>query len=422
MFTSLAGGASLRARILETIAEAAAWPARRVELHVMAFAFTDSSLADALAAAAAQRPSLTVRILADWRTRTQEVGRLAKSDLPNLIVRYTRDQPYVWDNGRLRWSYRASRGLLHHKTLGVLVEGRPWRLICGSFNWTATAAESYENLVIASADDEASTAMMVRIEFEFEALWSDGRLSLSPLEANAHYAAMLKEFQADPKLSPAAVVGLAQGRSEPLAALDPAFVAPACDDAIAIAFSSRGPDPAARRGAAASNRAQRYLLRTPFGRDKPAPMTLTNLALDTIFAAAPGDALKIAAYGLSPRVSEYGALIEAARRGVRLFVLLDRAVGSKTAERLAGTGAAEELSIEVRTAGRMMHNKYIVHAASATVVTGTANLSTDATARHFEHRLRVRGRRDFAEQFEADFDAIWSRLAPTPAFAQGVAR
>jgi len=421
LFSSLVSGASLRGRILDTIAEAAGLSAaKHVDLHVMAFVFTDEVLADALADAAARRPWLTVRILADWRTRTQQVGRLAKLALPNLIVRYSRDQPYVWDGGRLRWSYLTSRGLLHHKTLAVLVDGRPLRLICGSFNWTATAAKSYENLVVVSADAEADTELMARMELEFEALWSDGRTSLAPDEAQAHYDALLKAFHADPALEPAAVVGLAQGRGEPLAALDQAYRPAgreAFDRAVAIAFSCRGADPAARRGAAATNRAQRFVLRSPFGALKPVPLTLTHLALDTIFRAVPGDTLKIAMYGLSPRVPEYGALIQAARRGVRLFVLLDRAVGSGTVKRLAEARAGEGLPIEIRAASRMMHNKYIVHVDQATVLTGTANLSTDATARHFEHRLRVHGRRDFAERFEADFDVVWSRLRPEPVFA-----
>jgi phosphatidylserine/phosphatidylglycerophosphate/cardiolipin synthase-like enzyme len=259
---------------------------------------------------------------------------------------------------------------------------------------------------------------MARVELEFEALWSDGRASLAPDEAQAHYDAMLEEFRADPTLAPSAVVGLAEGRGEPLAALDRAFL-PSSREAgvVAIAFSSRGPDPAARRGAAAANRAQRFVLRTAFGTAKPMPLSLTHLALDTIFRAAPGDTLKIAMYGLSPRVAEYGALVDAARRGIRLFVLLDRAVGFGAVARLAEARASKALPIEVRTAGRMMHNKYIVHVESATVLTGTANLSTDATGRHFEHRLRVCGRRDFAQRFEAYFDAVWSRLRPEPAFA-----
>ena len=80
----------------------------------------------------------------------------------NLFVRYKHDQPYEWDpvHRRLRWAYRASRGLLHHKTLGVFVDGVPTELVCGSFNWTRKAASSYENLLILSAGDAASAALM----------------------------------------------------------------------------------------------------------------------------------------------------------------------------------------------------------------------------------------------------------------------
>ena len=417
LFTSLQGGAAIRQRLLDLVEEASVLAAsHQVDLHVMTFAFTDEAVADALCRVAAQRPSLTIRLLADWsqriRARGQQVGCLAALNVPNLCVRYSKDQPYVWDAeaGHMRWSYHASQGLLHHKTLGVLVDGRPWKLACGSFNWTATAAKSYENLLVVVADDPGSLTLMSRVEIEFEALWSDGKATVSPQEAHRHYRAILETYRRDPATSPRQVVGLAEGAGEPLQALahgcetlqtmGPEGGTSPKNAEVTIAFSSR---PSGRlrgqAGCAAGNRKQRMTLSTPAGRLRLVPVTIANLALDTIFQTKPGDTLQLAMFGLSPRVPEYGALLDAARRGVRLQILLNRLSGRDTAMRLKGLRNEEGLPVEVRTAGRMMHQKYMVQYETGTVVTGTANMSTDASTRHWEHRIRIRGCAELAAQY-----------------------
>jgi phosphatidylserine/phosphatidylglycerophosphate/cardiolipin synthase-like enzyme len=119
-------------------------------------------------------------------------------------------------------------------------------------------------------------------------------------------------------------------------------------------------------------------------------------------------------YGMSARVPEYGALLDAARRGVRVFALLNRLTGSDVSSRFNAAVQEEGLPIELRTAGRMMHQKYMVHVETATVVTGTANMSTDASFRHSEHRIRITGCGNLAERFCADFDRIWTRLPACP--------
>src|SRR5689334_4788846 len=118
IFTSLAGGAHVRRRLLDLIAEASSLAdGRQVDVHIMTFSFTDAQIADALADAAAMHPTISIRIIADWTLHAEaagQVGRLARMGHPNLRVRYKSDQPYVWDAARnhVRWSYRASRGLL----------------------------------------------------------------------------------------------------------------------------------------------------------------------------------------------------------------------------------------------------------------------------------------------------------------------
>jgi phosphatidylserine/phosphatidylglycerophosphate/cardiolipin synthase-like enzyme len=428
LFSSQVGGATLRRHLLEAVAEAADRALdRKVDLHLMCFAFTDREIAAALAAAAAKRPALTIRILADWSQRIHahghQVDRLASLGLSNLRVRYTRDQPYCWDAaaGHMRWSYHASRGLLHHKTLAILVDGRPCRLICGSFNWTSTACTSYEHILVLSQCNAEAVETMARIELEFEALWADGEATLSPHEAHLHYQAILAAYLRDPMLPPFAVVGLERGAGEPLRVLHQDFyphppqgertmrVAPAA----VVAFGARGSIHARHRnGAAEVNRSQRLNLRTPAANMKNVPLTLTQLALDTIFRAAPGETLKLAMYGLSQRVPEFGALLDAARRGVHIRVLLDRVVGAAAAVRLRTARDREGLPIQIRTAGRTMHQKYLLNVTSATVLTGTANMTTDASSRHWEHRIRVCEHPELAERFSTDFDIIWERLSP----------
>ena len=418
LFTSLDGGPALRSRVLAAVDEAADLARHaRVDVHVMTFAFTDAGLADRLLNLAVRRPTSTVRILADWGQGSVGSGRvmrrLVDADLPNLLVRYKHDQPYVFDavSGRIQWSYQASRGLLHHKTLGVSIDGAPHSLVCGSFNWTGTAARSYENLLVVTAGDGGDAAVMDAVEREFAAVWSDGAASLSPPEAVAHHAAVLDEYRRHPARPANEVVGLGPG----VGASGPPPVScanPAADDPV-VAFSSRSPgDVTAANGFAAENRARRLDLHKPGGAVKSVPLTLTTLALDTIVAAAPGERLFVAVYGLSARVPEYGALLDAARRGVGVSVLLDGTVGGSLVVRLGGVAAREGLPIRVRAGSRTMHQKYLVHPESGTVLTGTANMSTDASRRHSEHRIRWQHRPALAARFLADFEAIWSRLRP----------
>jgi len=432
LFTSIDGGDALRQRVLELIWEASALAeSRTIDLHIMTFAFTDQQIADELVRAATCHPSLTIRVLADWSQRTpargQQVSRLADLGLSNQRVRFKKDQPYRWDGvgAKLRWSYRISRGLLHHKTFCVLVDGRPWKLIAGSFNLTRHAANSYENLLIVTAEDPESRQLMSRIELEFEAMWSDGRATLSPEEAELHYQAITDAYRQDPSISPTAVVGVGHGIGEPVPILDAEcypsekskeYTGNGGENSnspeVLIAFSSRRCEQdRGEAGYAEANRIQRFWLCKPLGKNKHVPLTLTNLALDTIFRAQPGDTLHVAMYGLSVRVPEYGALLDAARRGVRIFLLLDGSVGAELVGRIAIARQLESLPIEVRTGCKMMHQKYIVHLNSHTVLTGTANMTTDASGRHSEQRILIRGCPALAGQFLADFQTIWSRLS-----------
>ncbi len=428
LFTSVAGGKALRARILALIDDACGQAKdHSVDMNIMTFAFTDSDVADALVTAA-QQAGVKIRVIADWTQRAtdglQQVGRLAELAPAGLEIRYKKDQPYVWDatDARMRWSYRASRGMLHHKTLSIIVDGEPWRLLCGSSNWTDTAAGSYENLLVLSDSTRECRTLMSRVEAEFEALWSDGTASLSAVDAQTHYETVADSYRRNALSEPAAIIGLARGRAEQLQVMNPpnysALDSPGPIDAVGIdlphyeiAFSARRPDESTSRAGYSDLNTNRLItLRGPTGRTKIVPLTITTLALDFIFRARPGETLMVAMYGLSTRVPEYGALLDMARRGVHLRILLDGKVGRRTAESLSRLCGSERLPIEVKYGYRTMHQKYVVNTASGDVLTGTANMSTDASARHSEHRVSVRGHHCLARQFAADFETIWNRV------------
>ena len=432
-FSSQDGGDRLRACVIETLDEALAVGASRpVDVHVMTFSFTDGRIATALADAAARHPNVTIRIIADWAQGSGGAGRqardLVKAGLPNLLVRFTKDQPYRWDaaTGRMRWSYRTSRGLLHHKTLSIRIAGEPWTLVCGSFNWTARAADSYENVLIVSAGQDGPELLQA-VECEFHAMWCDGRLTLSTDEARTHYFRILEEYRCDPLRPPVSIVGLPAGRDTTIgSARDIGDRGPTSHPhlatggstmegatRLAIAFSSRpSEEMTGTRGYSPWNRSRRFLLHKPSGRLKEVPLTITALALDVIGRAVRGDTLDVAMYALSARVPEYGALLEAARRGVRIRILLDRQIGGAVIAQLTALLAREDLPIEVRAGSRMMHQKYIVHPRCHTVLTGTANMTTDASGRHAEQRILIRDDPGLTARFLRDFETIWMRLPP----------
>jgi hypothetical protein len=99
---------------------------------------------------------------------------------------------------------------------------------------------------------------------------------------------------------------------------------------------------------------------------------------------------------------------------VRLRLLLDGRIGRATARGLRGFAAREGLPIELRLTGRRMHQKYLCCPGIGMVLTGTANMTEDAAARHSDHRVLFRDNPALAAAFGADFDEIWNRLPLPP--------
>jgi len=420
LFTSCDGGAGLQARVCAALAEAgAAARSGRADLQIMCFAFTDPIIAAEIVALARAHPRLLIRILADWSQGAPRsaamLAAMRREGLANLFLKVKLDIPYRWDAaaGRMRYSYRASRGMLHHKTLCLSVDGRPRLLMLGSYNWSARGRQAYENLLVLPATEDLAP-VMAAFAAEFEALWSDHQLTAAPGRAQAVAARLRAEAAAggdltDPGLL-ADVFGLA-GDAPPFAHVDRTMAEGRC----IAAFSGRPliarADPTGGH-ATANDRRSLNLLR-PSGTRRPAPLTLNTLALEAIRSVPDGGRLLVAMYALSPRVPEFGALISAARRGVRVRVLLDGKIGPQAARALQGFAVREELPLTWRLTRRRMHQKYLCCPDAAMVLTGTANMTEDAVTRHSDHRVLFRDAPALAAAFQSDFDEIWRRL-PSP--------
>jgi len=414
VFTSCNGGQALPAAVLGMIDEAgqSASQGSRVDVQVMCFAFTDRRIAQALVDLCRAHPRLTLRILADWsqsaRGAPTVLDGMAAEGLRNLFVKFKLDAPYEADEaGRLHYSYGASWGMLHHKTLLMAVDGQPKAMALGSYNWTMRGQRAYENLLLSNEPE-----LLVPFAAEFAALWSDHGLTAATARARAIMARLKDEaaqgcdFRAPDLL--ADVLGV-----DPKVAL-PVGPRQRADAQVIAAFSGSRPPGLGRMGGhARSNDRRRIDLLRPSGARKPAPLTLNTLALEAIRSVPAGASLKLAIYALSARVPEFAELLTAARRGVRVQMLLDGTIGGRMAEGLRRLSAREGLDLSVSTTRRRMHQKYLCCPDTGLVLTGTANMTEDATTRHSDHRILWRDAPDLARAFATDFDLICNRVGLT---------
>ncbi len=413
VFTSLHGGAALPAQIIDLITRArlCALSGVKVAIEVMCFAFTDTRIAADLVALCRECPDVTLRIIADWsqsaRGAPTVLDAMAAESLRNLFVKFKLDVPYVRDDsGRLRYTYGASRGMLHHKTLLIRLDGVPVLMALGSYNWTMMGQQAYENLVVT---DEP--ALLGAFAAEFAALWSDHRLTGTTDRTRRIMARLKAEAALGRDLGDRHLVADVLGA-------EPAIPAPTPgrrldDGPVIAAFSGSSPtaDTATAGHATANDRRALNLLR-PAGARRPAPLTLNTLALEAIRAVPSGARLMVAMYALSPRVPEFGALIDAARRGVAVDFVLDGTIGARTAAVIAGFATRERLPLRVQTSRRRMHQKYLCCPQTGMVLTGTANMTEDATTRHSDHRILWREAPMLCAAFADDFTTLSARLLP----------
>jgi phosphatidylserine/phosphatidylglycerophosphate/cardiolipin synthase-like enzyme len=416
-FTSLSNSGTIR-RIQMDLIKSTIGVANRakIELNIMMFSFTDAVLGGLLETIARDNDSVYIRVIADWKQGSQYLGsqvkRLEELRLQNIEVRYKADQPYKYDKERHRlcWSYRTSRGLLHHKTVSVRVNNRPSVLICGTYNWTNRATKNYENLLIFKWIDKKYRSLISRLDLEFEALWKDASATMSASDSLFHYKAIKHHFDKDPDVNPQIVIGkipMTGGKLDKEYRTNLEVTKFAIDDDACIAFSSRRyMDDRSGNGYAQENRQQMVVQSN--GRRKP--LTITQISLLAINGAVSGEHIYIAMHGLSPRVPEFSAIIDAARRGVHCELILDGKTSGLSAVRLEEIADNEALPLDIRVTSRFMHQKYLVHLEKNTVMTGTANMSTDASVRHTEHRMLIRNEPELTKRFLEDFAEIKRRL------------
>ena len=180
-----------------------------VELDLMLFSFTDAKLADRIRQIVTDHPTIKLRILADWGNISNRDHRklldLTEIQAANFEVKFKFDLPYLWDPlaEKLRWSYHASLGLLHHKSILIKLSGKPFRLLCGSLNWTKTGGQNYENLLRIDANSKAEIAMVEAMNKEFESLWNNDQLAKSLAEASLIKARVIRWYKTFPEATPA---------------------------------------------------------------------------------------------------------------------------------------------------------------------------------------------------------------------------
>ena len=419
VFTSIDGGDSL-AEVVRTVLQSLEGAAPGTDVQLMCFAFTDDEIADDLLALLRARPDITLRVIADWSQSAAAsptvLHRIAAAGLPNFHLRFKIDLPYDWDaeHGRLIYSYSRSAGMMHHKTLCLRRDGVPFMLLGGSFNWSARGRQAYENvLVLDNSPDHAP--VLAAFDDEFRAMWGDDSLTATPERARAIFDALRRAAGRGVDLDDPFALADALDLPRPDPAARPTMARSLVDGPCIAAFSG-GYALCARESAGhstANARRSLNLLRTG-GARRPAPLTLNTLTLEAIRSVPAGSTLKVAMYALSNRVPEFQALLDAARRGVRVQLLLDRRINGRGAARLEAMVNDLSLPVELRTSRRRMHQKYLCCPETGMVLTGTANMTMEATLRHADHRILFRHAPALAAAFAEDFDTIWQRLAPRP--------
>lgn len=210
---------SFRQKILgcidDTLARA---QGRAVDVNMLLFAFTDKVLADEIAARCRAHANLTVRVLTDWSqlptSGDRQAPRLSQLGLPNLVVKFKKDNPYVWGAGGPEYNHGATLGLNHHKGFVTLIDGRPEKMTLGSFNWSVGAmTDNYENLMVLDRKDVDNRAVMASYQKEFEAFWNDHGAALTHAEALRErervYAALAQAHGASYTPKPVTVADIA---------------------------------------------------------------------------------------------------------------------------------------------------------------------------------------------------------------------
>jgi phosphatidylserine/phosphatidylglycerophosphate/cardiolipin synthase-like enzyme len=417
LFSSIDGGKSLAQAIRVILQTLHDTPSAQTDLQIMCFAFTDASIADELVGLMRARPDIQVRVVADWSQSAAGsptvLQRILSLGLPNFHLRYKIDLPYDWDPERRRliYSYAHSTGMLHHKTLNLRHNGRSDMVVTGSFNWSNRGQDAYENILVFDNRPDYD-ALRDAFDAEFQALWSDDSLTAAPERARAIFDRLRKSVAEGMDFNDLSVLADTLVLPQPSDTSDTPAPRRLVEGPAIVAFSggyALSPKESAGH-ASVNDRRKLDLLRASAVR-RPAPLTLNTLTMEAIRSVPDGAQINVAMYALSNRVPEFQDLLAAAKRGCRLRLLLDRKINARGIARLEALAEDSGLPIEIRSTRRRMHQKYICCPETGMVLTGTANMTLDATMRHADHRILLRHAPELAAEFSADFETIWQRVS-----------
>ena len=209
-FTSEGDGLKVfRSKVLgpmqEVIAKAAG---REVAFNVMIFSFTDGEIADGILQLARENPNVTFRMIADWSQlsttgdkQARRIAAVAQAEgLTNVQVKIKKDNPYVWSQSRQEpiYLHAATQGLNHHKGYVALIDGRPEKLVTGSYNWSVSGARSnHENVMVLDRADSDNRPILGSYQEEFEAFWNNDDAALTVSEAFAEQERIYQQLHAE---------------------------------------------------------------------------------------------------------------------------------------------------------------------------------------------------------------------------------
>lgn len=505
-----------------------------VEVNMMIFEFQSDGIQQAISDAAKKNPNVTFRIIADSGQASPTGGNalpeLLKEKLPNIEVKYKKDFPYVWNAtaGKPAYNHGATKGLNHHKGFSTSIDGRPDRLVTGSFNWSATAdTKNYEDLTVFSAVDAATRRPVEQYTDEFAAFWNNDDAVLSPnnfsnfkdaawnamMVANGkppstfpakpadNYAAYtpkqdlasldINGFRASDKTRLTTAIGstLAKAvlserlkagrfasreelleRVPKLATLPPAKLealffgsgqisinaaskeeldlagfTPTQADTI-LAYRAKNGDFESVDDLLKAGITQTRLdsmrdiinavdleaffnsrafgapvggtgygsggtrLTTATGADgvvSNVKASVTVAATDLFNKAKPGQSIAVGMYGMSGTAPEAKALIEAAKRGVNVRIVINDDFSASTVAVFKAL-KAQGFPIDIRVqSAKTMHEKFGVVGDDA--FSGSANFSESSSTKHSEDRFAVKNHPEIAAQFQSQFELLWAK-------------
>lgn len=143
------------------------------------------------------------------------------------------------------------------------------------------------------------------------------------------------------------------------------------------------------------------------GQITAAAANVTVGATDLFNRAKAGQTIDVAMYGMSVGAPEYNSLVEAAKRGAVVRVVLNDDFTAPTVAALKAL-ATQGFAVDVRVQkAKTMHEKFGV--VGDDVFFGSANFSSSSSTKHSENRVTIKNEAGTAKAFQNRFDEIWNK-------------